>query len=171
MPAYDALPELPDPPRPGAARARRRAHGRRLRARLGQGRRLRRHLGSRRDQPGDRHRQRDDGFDPDGVHHRARSRRTLIGSDAFQETDITGVTLPITKHNFLVTRAQDIMPAIKQAFYIASSGRPGPVLVDITKDAQNAELEYGYDAVAGALAGLSPRAAPAARGARATRSR
>src|SRR5688572_26233328 len=53
----------------------------------------------------------------------------LIGSDAFQETDFTGVTLPITKHNFLVTRVQDIMPAIKQAFYIASSGRPGPVVV------------------------------------------
>src|SRR6187402_2976361 len=63
---------------------------------------------------------------------------TLIGSDAFQEIDFTGITLPITKHNFLVTRVQDIMPAIKQAFYIARSGRPGPVVVDITKDAQNA---------------------------------
>jgi acetolactate synthase-1/2/3 large subunit len=60
----------------------------------------------------------------------------LLGSDAFQETDITGVTLPITKHNFLVTRVEDIAPTIKKAFYIARSGRPGPVVVDITKDAQ-----------------------------------
>src|SRR3989338_6502569 len=62
----------------------------------------------------------------------------LIGSDAFQETDITGITLPITKHNYLVTRVEDIMPAIKEAFHLAKSGRPGPVLVDITKDAQQA---------------------------------
>src|SRR5487761_976464 len=61
----------------------------------------------------------------------------LIGSDAFQETDITGITLPITKHNYLITRAADIAPSLREAFQIASSGRPGPVLVDITKDAQN----------------------------------
>src|SRR6266446_8105441 len=60
----------------------------------------------------------------------------LIGSDAFQETDITGITLPITKHNYLVTSAADVAPAIREAFAIARSGRPGPVLVDITKDAQ-----------------------------------
>src|SRR6187397_2565251 len=60
----------------------------------------------------------------------------FIGSDAFQETDITGITLPVTKHNYLVTRAQDVAPAILEAFAIARSGRPGPVLVDITKDAQ-----------------------------------
>ena len=60
----------------------------------------------------------------------------FIGSDAFQETDITGVTLPITKHNYLVTRAEDIAKTIREAFYVACSGRPGPVLVDITKDAQ-----------------------------------
>jgi acetolactate synthase I/II/III large subunit len=60
----------------------------------------------------------------------------LLGSDAFQEVDVTGITLPITKHNYLVTRAADIAPAIRQAFHIARSGRPGPVLVDITKDAQ-----------------------------------
>jgi acetolactate synthase-1/2/3 large subunit len=60
----------------------------------------------------------------------------LIGTDAFQETDITGVTLPITKHNFLVTRADDVGPALRAAMHIAQSGRPGPVLVDITKDAQ-----------------------------------
>ena len=62
----------------------------------------------------------------------------LLGTDAFQETDITGVTLPITKHNYLVTRVEDIAPTLRQAFYVARSGRPGPVLVDITKDAQQA---------------------------------
>ncbi len=66
----------------------------------------------------------------------------LLGSDAFQETDITGVTLPITKHNYLVTRAEDIAPVLREAFYIARSGRPGPVLVDITKDAQQATTEF-----------------------------
>ena len=60
----------------------------------------------------------------------------LIGTDAFQETDITGITLPITKHNYLVTRAEDIAPTIREAFHVAQSGRPGPVLIDITKDAQ-----------------------------------
>ncbi|HEY5944105.1 MAG TPA: biosynthetic-type acetolactate synthase large subunit [Kofleriaceae bacterium] len=68
----------------------------------------------------------------------------FIGSDAFQETDITGVTLPITKHNYLVTRAQDIAKTIHEAFYVASSGRPGPVLVDITKDAQQQTCEPEY---------------------------
>ncbi|HEY3356000.1 MAG TPA: biosynthetic-type acetolactate synthase large subunit [Polyangia bacterium] len=66
----------------------------------------------------------------------------FLGTDAFQETDITGVTLPITKHNYLITRAADIAPALREAFYIARSGRPGPVLVDITKDAQQAEADY-----------------------------
>src|SRR5262252_2283104 len=55
----------------------------------------------------------------------------VIGTDAFQETDITGVTLPITKHNYLVTRADQIAPTIAEAFYVARSGRPGPVVVDI----------------------------------------
>ena len=63
---------------------------------------------------------------------------TLIGSDAFQEIDITGITLPITKHNYLVTRADEVAPILREAFHIARSGRPGPVLVDITKDAQQA---------------------------------
>src|SRR6187551_705077 len=84
----------------------------------------------------------------------------LIGSDGFQEVDFTGVTLPITKHNILVTRVQDIMPAIKQAFYIASSGRPGPVVVDITKDAQNAKLEYVYDPSPVRLPGYRPEHHP-----------
>src|SRR6202007_681989 len=70
----------------------------------------------------------------------------LLGSDAFQEIDITGITMPITKHNYLVTRAQDIAPAIFEAFAVAKSGRPGPVLVDITKDAQQAAAEFDWDA-------------------------
>jgi acetolactate synthase-1/2/3 large subunit len=72
----------------------------------------------------------------------------VLGSDAFQEVDITGITLPITKHNFLVTRAEQIAPAIREAFQIARSGRPGPVLVDITKDAQQATATYDFDAAA-----------------------
>jgi acetolactate synthase I/II/III large subunit len=72
----------------------------------------------------------------------------LIGSDAFQETDITGVTLPITKHNYLVTRAEDVAPAVREAFHVARSGRPGPVLIDITKDAQQAKTEFDWDAAA-----------------------
>src|SRR5919108_230645 len=70
----------------------------------------------------------------------------LIGSDAFQETDITGITLPITKHNFLVTRAEDVAAAVLEAFAVARSGRPGPVLVDITKDAQQASCEVDWEA-------------------------
>jgi acetolactate synthase-1/2/3 large subunit len=66
----------------------------------------------------------------------------VIGTDAFQETDITGVTLPITKHNFLVTRTEKIAPTLRTAFQIARSGRPGPVLVDISKDAQQGSIEY-----------------------------
>jgi acetolactate synthase-1/2/3 large subunit len=66
----------------------------------------------------------------------------LLGSDAFQETDVTGITLPITKHNYLVTRAADIAPTIREAFAVAASGRPGPVLVDITKNAQQEETEW-----------------------------
>src|ERR671921_1960440 len=72
----------------------------------------------------------------------------LIGSDGFQETDITGVTLPVTKHNYLVTRAQDVGPAIREAFHIAASGRPGPVLMDITKEAQQTTCEFDWDTAA-----------------------
>jgi acetolactate synthase-1/2/3 large subunit len=72
----------------------------------------------------------------------------VLGSDAFQEVDITGITLPITKHNFLVTRAEDIASAVREAFQIAASGRPGPVLVDITKDAQQASAPYSFEAAA-----------------------
>ena len=72
----------------------------------------------------------------------------LIGSDAFQETDITGITLPVTKHNYLVTRATEIAPAVREAFAIARSGRPGPVLIDITKDAQQSSCEFDWDSAA-----------------------
>jgi acetolactate synthase-1/2/3 large subunit len=66
----------------------------------------------------------------------------LIGSDAFQEADITGITMPITKHNRLVKRAEDVPEAIAEAFYIATTGRPGPVLVDVPRDMQVAEIDY-----------------------------
>ena len=68
----------------------------------------------------------------------------LIGGDAFQETDVTGITLPITKHNYLVTRAEEIAETIREAFYIARSGRPGPVLIDICKNAQVESCEFVY---------------------------
>jgi acetolactate synthase-1/2/3 large subunit len=72
----------------------------------------------------------------------------VLGSDAFQEVDITAITMPITKHNWLVTRAEDIAPTIRAAFQIAQSGRPGPVLVDITKDAQQATATFDFEAAA-----------------------
>ena len=72
----------------------------------------------------------------------------VLGSDAFQEVDITGITLPITKHNYLVTRAEDIAPTVRKAFQVARSGRPGPVLVDITKDAQQAMATFSFEAAA-----------------------
>ncbi len=68
----------------------------------------------------------------------------LIGGDAFQETDVTGITLPITKHNFLVTSAEEVAEVVREAFYIARSGRPGPVLIDICKNAQVEEVEFNY---------------------------
>ena len=70
----------------------------------------------------------------------------LLGSDAFQEVDITGITMPITKYNVVVSRAEDIARTVREAFIIANSGRPGPVLVDITKDAQQASDEFDWDA-------------------------
>lgn len=84
----------------------------------------------------------------------------LIGSDAFQETDVTGVTLPVTKHNYLVTRAEDIARTFREAFYIAASGRPGPVLIDITKDAQQSTCEFDWEAAAPRLPGYRPDLRP-----------
>src|SRR5271154_1776153 len=84
----------------------------------------------------------------------------LIGSDAFQETDITGVTLPITKHNYLVTHASEVARTVREAFYVARSGRPGPVLIDITKDAQQTICEFDYEAAKPQLPGYRPDLSP-----------
>src|ERR1035438_3937467 len=70
----------------------------------------------------------------------------ILGTDAFQEVDITGITLPVTKHNFLVNKTEDIAPALRYAFQIAKTGRPGPVLVDITKDAQQGTAIFDFAA-------------------------
>jgi acetolactate synthase-1/2/3 large subunit len=86
----------------------------------------------------------------------------LIGSDAFQETDITGVTLPITKHNYLVTHAGELARTLREAFYVAASGRPGPVLVDITKDAQQSSCEFDWEAAKPQLPGYRPDLSPTA---------
>jgi len=72
----------------------------------------------------------------------------LLGSDAFQEVDITGITMPITKYNVVVSKVEDIARIVREAFVIANCGRPGPVLVDITKDAQQASTEFDWDASA-----------------------
>jgi len=87
----------------------------------------------------------------------------FIGSDAFQEVDITGITLPITKHNYLVTRAEDIARTVREACYIAQSGRPGPVLIDITKDAQQSSCIFDWEAAAPQLPGYRPDLSPSAR--------
>ena len=69
----------------------------------------------------------------------------LLGSDAFQETDIVGISTPVTKWNHQVTKASEIPEVLAKAFYIAKSGRPGPVLIDITKDAQVSEFDFKYE--------------------------
>lgn len=81
---------------------------------------------------------------------------SAIGSDAFQETDVTGVTLPVTKHNYLVTDVADLAYTIREAFHIARTGRPGPVLIDIPKDVQNAETEFIYPEAPIKLPGYHP---------------
>jgi acetolactate synthase I/II/III large subunit len=68
----------------------------------------------------------------------------MIGRDAFQEADVTGITIPVTKHNYLVERVQDLATIMKEAFYIARTGRPGPVLIDIPKDVLLAETSFSY---------------------------
>ena len=85
--------------------------------------------------------------------------QAVIGSDAFQEIDITGITLPITKHNFLVRSADEIGPTIQKAFHLASTGRPGPVLVDIPKDVLLAQGELGKP-IKIDLAGYKPTYTP-----------
>lgn len=86
----------------------------------------------------------------------------LIGGDAFQETDVTGITLPITKHNYLVTRADEIAEVVREAFYIARSGRPGPVLIDICKNAQIEQTEFEYPEKVSLPGYCPPAHAPAA---------
>lgn len=85
--------------------------------------------------------------------------RHLLGSDAFQETDIIGISTPVTKWNCQVTQASEIPQALAKAFYIAKSGRPGPVLVDITKNAQFEELEFSYEKCVG-VRSYNPRPKP-----------
>ena len=70
--------------------------------------------------------------------------KQFIGKDAFQEIDITGITLPITKHNYLVMEPSSLAKIVREAFYIARTGRPGPVLIDIPKDVQNDQAEFHY---------------------------
>jgi acetolactate synthase-1/2/3 large subunit len=70
--------------------------------------------------------------------------RAAIGSDAFQETDVTGVTLPVTKHNYLVSDIRELAYIVKEAFFIARTGRPGPVLIDVPKDIQTEKTEFVY---------------------------
>jgi len=84
----------------------------------------------------------------------------FIGYDAFQEVDITGITLPITKHNYLVTDINDLTETLREAFYIARTGRPGPVLVDIAKDVQQASIEWEYDDTPIRLPGYRPDRRP-----------
>ncbi|MBF8267707.1 MAG: ilvB [Dehalococcoidia bacterium] len=81
--------------------------------------------------------------------------RAGIGKDAFQETDVTGITLPITKHNYLVMKAEDLASVMKEAFYIASTGRPGPVLIDIPRDVFTEVAEFEYPETAD-LPGYKP---------------
>ena len=84
----------------------------------------------------------------------------FIGYDAFQEIDITGITLPITKHNYLVTDVHELTEAIREAFYVARTGRPGPVLVDVAKDVQQASIEWEYDDSPIQLPGYRPDKRP-----------
>jgi acetolactate synthase-1/2/3 large subunit len=84
----------------------------------------------------------------------------FIGYDAFQEIDITGITLPITKHNYLVTDVNELTEAIREAFYVARTGRPGPVLVDVAKDVQQASIDWEYDESPIRLPGYRPDKRP-----------
>ncbi len=70
--------------------------------------------------------------------------RAMIGNDAFQEADITGITMPITKHNYLVTDEREVLKIVKEAFHIATTGRPGPVLIDLPKDVTQADIDFDY---------------------------
>ncbi|MBC8332866.1 MAG: biosynthetic-type acetolactate synthase large subunit [Anaerolineae bacterium] len=86
----------------------------------------------------------------------------LIGGDAFQETDVTGITLPITKHNYLITRADEVAQVVREAFHIARSGRPGPVLIDFCKNAQIEVTEFKYSEEVSLPGYKPPKHAPVA---------
>ena len=107
-------------------------------------RRRDRDLGPGRDEPRHADRGRVDGLDAARLHHRPGARRPLIGTDAFQECDITGITLPIVKHSWLVQDVEEIAAAIKAAFHVARTGRCGPVLVDVPRDVQEAVFDFAY---------------------------
>ncbi len=70
--------------------------------------------------------------------------KPLLGRDSFQEVDIAGITMPVTKHNYIIKDVENLAPAIRRAFHIARSGRPGPVLIDITKDVTANKTDYEY---------------------------
>ena len=94
--------------------------------------------------------------------------KSLIGKDSFQEVDITGITMPITKTNYIVKRAEDLADIIREAFAIARSGRPGPVLIDILKNATAEEADYeplkrGFHQTEGRRAARSGSALPGKR--------
>jgi acetolactate synthase-1/2/3 large subunit len=72
--------------------------------------------------------------------------QAVLGTDAFQESDIFGITLPVTKHNYLLTDPSEVPEVIKEAFHIATTGRPGPVLIDIPVDVSKGELDFEYPA-------------------------
>ena len=141
LPTYDPLRLQEGPPHPGPPRAGRRPRGSGLRSVQRQDRRLHRNLRPRRNQPADRNRRRKHGLHP-LVAITGQVSTKLLGSDAFQEADIVGMAMPISKHSFMITDPQDIPRALAAAFHIASTGRPGPVLVDVTKDAQVGMMEY-----------------------------
>ena len=159
LPAYDALEAQRDPPHPGAPRARRHPHGRRLCARQ-------RRVGVAVATSGPGATNMVTGIatamldSSPIVCITGQVGSKLIGSDAFQETDITGITLPITKHNYLVTRADELARTLREAFYVARSGRPGPVLVDITKDAQQSTCEFDWEAAKPQMPGYRPDLSP-----------
>ena len=89
--------------------------------------------------------------------------RAMIGRDAFQETDIIGITQPITKHSRLVEDVEELADAVREAFAVATEGRPGPVLLDVPKDVQNQKAEYGRTGAAARTARSGRRDRRAAR--------
>ena len=158
LPAYDPLLDSPDPPHPRAPRAGRRPHGRGLRPRH---RPPRRGHGDQR--PGGHQHRHARCATPTWTRSRwwpspARCRRRSIGTDAFQECDTVGITRSVTKHNELVMTAQDIPRIVRQAFHIATTGRPGPVLIDVPKDVlQDRSMDWYWPRRSVDLPGYQPQ--------------